>query len=59
LILDDITLDKPYAQKMELVAHHWSGEHQMMVRDTAFVTLALFLFVAPRLVLTVQMPSVR
>jgi len=43
LILDDITLDKPYAQKMELVTHHWSGKHQMTVRGTAFVTLALSL----------------
>jgi len=27
LIVDDATLDKPYAQKMGLVTHHWSGKH--------------------------------
>ncbi len=27
LILDDTTLDKPYARKMELVTRHWSGKH--------------------------------
>src|SRR3954454_25199723 len=24
LVFDDSTLDKPYAQKIELVGHHWS-----------------------------------
>jgi seryl-tRNA(Sec) selenium transferase len=27
LVLDDTTLDKPYAQKMDLVSYHWSGKH--------------------------------
>lgn len=27
LALDNTTLDKPYARKMELVTHHWSGKH--------------------------------
>ena len=31
LILDDTTLDKPYAQKMELVSRHWSGKHKRVV----------------------------
>jgi len=25
LVIDDTTLDKPYARKMELVTRHWSG----------------------------------
>src|SRR5215210_3206731 len=32
LILDDSTLDKPYAKKMGLVARHWSGKHKRVVR---------------------------
>ena len=28
LVLDDSTLDKPYAKKIELVTRHWSGKHQ-------------------------------
>lgn len=28
LILDDTTLDKPYAQGMELVSYHWSGKQR-------------------------------
>ena len=31
LILDDTTLDKPYAQKIELVSRHWSGKHKRVV----------------------------
>src|SRR3954468_2478031 len=31
LILDDTTLDKPYAQKIELVHRHWSGKHHRVV----------------------------
>ena len=27
LILDDTTLDKPCAKKMDLVRYHWSGKH--------------------------------
>src|SRR3954470_15171069 len=28
LILDDSTLDKPYAKKIGLVTYHWSGKHR-------------------------------
>jgi hypothetical protein len=31
LILDDTTLDKPYAQKIDLVTRHWSGKHGRVV----------------------------
>lgn len=31
LILDDTTLDKPYAHKIELVTRHWSGKHGRVV----------------------------
>ena len=31
LVLDDTTLDKPYARKMELVTRHWSGKHRRVV----------------------------
>jgi hypothetical protein len=30
-VLDDSTLDKPYARQMELVTRHWSGKHQKVV----------------------------
>lgn len=39
LVLDDTTLDKPYAQKMELVTYHWSGKHQRVVKGISLVTL--------------------
>jgi len=32
LLLDDTTLDRPYAQKMELVTYRWSGKHRRVVR---------------------------
>jgi putative transposase len=31
LVLDDTTLGKPYARKMELVHYHWSGKHRQVV----------------------------
>ncbi len=31
LVVDDTTLDKPYAQKMGLVTRHWSGKHHAVV----------------------------
>src|SRR4051794_10241300 len=31
LVLDDSTLDKPYAKKIELVNRHWSGKHHAVV----------------------------
>jgi hypothetical protein len=39
LILDDTTLDKPYARRMALVTHHWSGKHQRIVQGIALLTL--------------------
>jgi putative transposase len=39
LILDDTTLDKPYAQKIELVHHHWSGKHHRVVQGINLITL--------------------
>jgi putative transposase len=39
LVLDDATLDKPYAQKMELVNSHWSGKHHRVVRGINLLTL--------------------
>jgi hypothetical protein len=39
LVLDDTTLDKPYARHMELVRRHWSGKHQRVVDGINLVTL--------------------
>lgn len=39
LIIDDTTLDKPYAHKIELVHRHWSGKHHRVVRGINLVTL--------------------
>jgi putative transposase len=39
LVIDDSTLDKPYARKMDLVTHHWSGKHHAVVRGINLVTL--------------------
>jgi len=39
LVLDDTTLDKPYAQHMELVTHHWSGKHHRVVKGICLLTL--------------------
>lgn len=39
LILDDTTLDKPYARQMELVTRHWSGKHQAVVQGINLITL--------------------
>lgn len=32
LVVDDTTLDKPYARQMELVTRHWSGKHRCVVQ---------------------------
>ncbi len=37
LVLDDTTLDKPYAHKMDLVTYHWSGKHQRVVKGIALL----------------------
>jgi len=39
LVVDDSTLDKCYAQKMELVTRHWSGKHGRVVQGINLVTL--------------------
>lgn len=39
LIVDDSTLDKPYAQKIGLVTQHWSGKHHRVVRGINLITL--------------------
>lgn len=39
LVLDDTTLDKPYARKMELVSRHWSGKHRRVVWGINLLTL--------------------
>lgn len=39
LIVDDTTLDKPYAAKMALVTTHWSGKHQAVVKRFNLISL--------------------
>lgn len=39
LLLDDTTLDKPYAQHMALVTPHWSGKHHRVVRGINLINL--------------------
>jgi len=39
LVLDDTTLDKPYARQMELVSRHWSGKHHRVVQGINLVSL--------------------
>jgi hypothetical protein len=39
LVVDDSTLDKPYAHKMELVHRHWSGKHRAVVDGINLITL--------------------
>jgi len=39
LVVDDTTLDKPYAQKMGLVSRHWSGKHHAVVEGINLTTL--------------------
>ena len=39
LVLDDTTLDKPYAKKMELVTYHWSGKHKRVVKGIALLSM--------------------
>ncbi len=39
LIVDDSTLDKPYARTIELVRRHWSGKHHRVVAGINLVTL--------------------
>ena len=39
LVVDDSTLDKPYAKKIELVQRHWSGKHHAVVAGINLITL--------------------
>jgi putative transposase len=39
LVLDDTTLDKPYAQKIDLVSRHWSGKHHRVVYGINLLSL--------------------
>lgn len=39
LIVDDTTLDKPYAKKMDLVYHQWSGKQHRLVHGVNITTL--------------------
>src|SRR5205823_3690785 len=39
LVIDDSTLDKPYARKMALVVRHWSGKHHRVVSGINLITL--------------------
>lgn len=39
LVVDDTTLDKPYARKMELVTRHWSGKHHRVVQGINLISL--------------------
>jgi len=39
LVVDDTTLDKPYARKMELVTRHWSGKHRRVVQGINLISL--------------------
>jgi hypothetical protein len=39
LIVDDSTLDKPYARAIALVTRHWSGKHRAVVQGINLVSL--------------------
>jgi len=39
LVIDDSTLDKPYAKAIELVTRHWSGKHKAVVQGINLVSL--------------------
>jgi hypothetical protein len=39
LVVDDSTLDKPYARHMALVTRHWSGKHHQVVQGINLVSL--------------------
>ena len=39
LVVDDSTLDKPYAKKINLVSHHWSGKHHRVVKGINLVSM--------------------
>ena len=39
LVIDDSTLDKPYARHMALVSRHWSGKHHEVVQGINLISL--------------------
>lgn len=39
LVVDDTTLDKPHARKIELVTRHWSGKHRAVVDGINLITV--------------------
>lgn len=39
LVIDDSTLDKPYAKQIELVGYHWSGKHHHVVKGINLISL--------------------
>jgi putative transposase len=39
LVIDDTTLDKPYASRMALVTKHWSGKHRKVVQGINLTSL--------------------
>ena len=39
LIIDNTTLDKPYANKIELVGQHWSGKHKQVVKGINLISI--------------------
>ncbi len=39
LVLDDSTLDKPYARKIGVLTRHWSGKHRRVVQGINLLTL--------------------
>lgn len=39
LVVDDTTLDKPYAKHIDLVTRHWSGKHHAVVEGINVITL--------------------
>jgi putative transposase len=39
LVVDDSTLDKPYARAIELVSRHWFGKHRAVVQGINLVSL--------------------
>jgi putative transposase len=39
LVVDDSTLDKPYARHIGLVSRHWSGKHRAVVRGINLISL--------------------
>ncbi len=39
LLIDDSTLDKPFARKVDLVSYHWSGNHHKVVKGISLQSL--------------------